>query len=475
VLAALAVLAPATPAGAHRPLTLGIHEPDADGGDTAVVAELGERGAQMIRSTVGWREVAPEAASKPAGFDAADPADPQYRWGRVDAFVRAAHARGLKPLITTLNAPDWAEGSGAPAGRRRSGNPGTWYPDAAEYGLFSAAVARRYSGTFPDPANPGRALPRVRYHQLWNEPNLRINITTRVRAEAADVYLRLLNAGYAAVKAVDPSNVVISGGLATYGRNGAGGGVQPQAFMRRMLCLTGSDGRGLRERRGCRQPPARFDRWGQQPYSLDRSSPTDRPVNADSGTLADLPAIRRTLDAATRYGNLLPRRRSPIWVTEFGWFSNPPGLRAGTAGQQLGKPLRLHAEFLSESAYRSWSAGVEVFLWFYLRDRAPWPGGLQRADGRPKPAQAAFRFPFFAGHGAGRSLTVWGIRHDAGQAQVRIERRAGSRWRRVATLSSDSRGMVFGRVRSGRGTYRAVVASGPRAGTASLAFRSRPR
>ena len=86
-----------------------------------------------------------------------------------------AVAHGLEPLVLTTGAPIWAEGEGRPApveeGPDARVGPGAWKPDAAAYGRFATALARRYSGAFK-PAGAASPLPRVRRFQAWNEPNL---------------------------------------------------------------------------------------------------------------------------------------------------------------------------------------------------------------------------------------------------------------------------------------------------------------
>ena len=84
-------------------------------------------------------------------------------------------------LLNITGAPAWAEGPGAPPGAQ----PGTWRPDPAQFASFATAAALRYDGRFPDPLHPGAFLPRVRYWQPWNEPNLAYYLSpqwTRVAA-----------------------------------------------------------------------------------------------------------------------------------------------------------------------------------------------------------------------------------------------------------------------------------------------------
>src|SRR5207302_6245250 len=107
----------------------------------------------------------------------------------------------------------------------RNVQDGTWKPDPAQVGQFAKAAARRYDGRFPDPSQPGATLPRVRYWQAWNEPNLDQYLTPQwipthggnFAAASPNVYRPLLNAFYSAVKSVDGSNFVLTAGMAPYG------------------------------------------------------------------------------------------------------------------------------------------------------------------------------------------------------------------------------------------------------------------
>ena len=130
------------------------------------LARIRGAGATVVRIPVDWRDIA--AAAPPPGFQARDPANPGYNFARIDASVSSAVAAGLTPLLVVFHAPAFAE---AP-GRWPYAYPGSWAPSPAALEDFSAALARRYDGSFPDPAVPGRALPRVRLFQAWNEPNL---------------------------------------------------------------------------------------------------------------------------------------------------------------------------------------------------------------------------------------------------------------------------------------------------------------
>jgi len=153
--------------------------------------------AGIVRFDVQWRGLVGAKPTKPR-----NPADQAYDFSELDAAITAAASRGRKVMLTVYSAPDWAEGPNRPAWAR----PGTWKPDPAHYGEFARALARRYAGSFPDPRGGG-TLPRVRYFEAWNEPNLGdpeggafaaggswLNPQWRGRrAKSPKLYVRLLN------------------------------------------------------------------------------------------------------------------------------------------------------------------------------------------------------------------------------------------------------------------------------------------
>src|SRR4051812_22385158 len=162
LLTALAAVA-LTAAPAHASKTQeSIFQDDATllGDDTAkreqTLDEMQALGVDTVRALVLWNRVAPDATSstKPAGFDASNPdAYPAGNWGRLDALVQGAQARGMQVLLTpTGPGPGWASDcSGDYAARR------ICKPNPAEFGAFVTALGRRYQS--------------VKRWSIWNEPN----------------------------------------------------------------------------------------------------------------------------------------------------------------------------------------------------------------------------------------------------------------------------------------------------------------
>ena len=337
-------------------------------------------------------------------------------------------------LASFTGAPAWVDARGRP----RDVTPGTWKPSPKALEEYGAALARRYSGRFPDPARPGQRLPRVRAFQVWNEPNLDKYLNpqwTRTRATSPKVYRGMLNGFYRGVKSVGSKALVVTAGTAPFGDAQPGGRrVQPARFWRELLCLRSI--RGAIRRVPCRTP-ARFDVLAHHPYSVGR--PRRKALNADDVSIPDIVKLTRLLRIAERSGRALPRKRHPVWVTETSYDSSPP--------DPDGVPSATHARWLAEAFYLLWRQGVNTITWFQVRDQLPVPSfaasnqsGVYLADGRAKLAARAFRFPLVAERATRTSHRVWGRSPVAGR--VRIQRRSGTRWRTVRTARA-TRGGTF--------------------------------
>ncbi|MEJ7825958.1 MAG: hypothetical protein WKF48_11040 [Solirubrobacteraceae bacterium] len=441
MLAASAVaLAVAPSAHAARALALGFFdsvysaapaERDPWLGRTAAV------NANIVRIDIGWP--APNTATRPAGFDARDPADPRYDFRRADASIVAAAGRGLQILASFTGAPRWADAGGRPAGV----TPGTWKPSTQALEDYGAALARRYSGTFADPARPGRRLPKVKAFQPWNEPNLSKYLNPQWngrRTASPALYRRMLTGFHRGVKSVNAKAIVVTAGTAPFGDpQPRGKRIQPARFWRELLCLRRGRGRQLRTSK-C-PAPARFDVLAHHPYSVGQ--PRRKALNADDVSIPDIGKLTRLLRTAERSRRALPRKRHPLWITEISYDSKPP--------DPDGVPEATHARFLEEAFYLLWRQGVATIVWFQVRDQLPLPSfaatsqsGVFLHDGRPKLAAVAFRFPFVAERAGGKSLRVWGRSPRAGR--VTIQRRAAAGWRTLRSVRVARNGTFHMRV-----------------------------
>ncbi|MCB8914435.1 MAG: hypothetical protein H6532_01180 [Thermoleophilales bacterium] len=393
-------------------------------------------GGDMVRVLIYWRNVAP--SKMPSSWDPANPADSHYDWSEYDRQVERAREAGLEPLVELYSAPDWAE-------RCKVKDPDSYKgicdPNPNDFSRFATAAAKRYSGNF-------QGLPRVRYWEPWNEPNLSVFFQPQFRKGkkvSPALYRELLNRFAGAVQGVNRSNMVIGGGLAP---NGVKGSIGPMDFTRRVLCMQGR--KKPKVKRGC-GGRGRFDIWATNPFTT--GGPTHKSADPDSVALGDLPGLRKLINASKRSGKVVSRKKSiPLWVTEFSWDSKPsdPG----------GLPMRILTRWTSEAMYRAWKAGVSRFMWLTLRDwprpeGVPWNQtidsglyfrGATIEKDRPKPNLQAFRFPFVT-FPARKGITIWGRTASSTSGKVTIEYKKGGKWRKLATVRANRNGIFQASIR----------------------------
>ena len=438
-----------TLANPRQPLVTGfVAIPPSDGTESTVFFQNVTRaGGGLLRLFVYWDRVAPGGTSAPPGFDARDPNDTGYRWSDLDQRVRDAVSHGVAPIISAFYAPYWAL-----EGKQTSGR-GAVRPSPQAYADFMTAVATRYSGRY-------EGLPRVRYFEIWNEPNLEEYLSPQWdeggKPVSPDWYREMVNQSAQAIHAVNGDNIVIAGSLAPFGGevNDPSGGrvpfpirMHPLEFMRQMLCMS----KGAKPQPTC-TAASTFDAWSHHPYTY--GGPTHQAYHSDDVSIGDLGEMRTLLKAAEKAGHIRSARDVGFWVTEFSYDTNPP--------DPLGLSTALHARWVSESLYRMWRDGVSVVTWFTMRDE-PFPQGMFQAslyyrgqDGiasdKPKPSLRAFRFPFVAFKQKNGSITYWGRTPTSTKKAVVVEQKQGPRWRRLVTPAVDRYGIFQGKVTNAKGS-----------------------
>lgn len=462
-------------------------------------------GVDRVRVSVFWHLLAPspDARERPA-FDAADPASyAPEAWDRYDRIVRAARDHGLALLFTVTGpAPLWAT---APA--PRAAFERTWMPSAAELQSFVTALGTRYSGSYrddvpapapqddggflglegPPPSPAGEAIPRVDAWSVWNEPNHPGWLTPQWRrasgrpfAASPGAYRALVDATWAGLSASGHAgDLFLLGETAPKGWRGrkAISAMRPLEFVRELYCL---DRRfrpyrgGAAAVRGCPADgtgfasahPALFQAGGfaHHAYGFSASPARARAAHRDEAQLADLGRLTSTLDRAfARWGQ---GARLGIWITEYGYETNPPDRFGGVSWAR-------QAAYLDQAAYVAYrNPRVASIAQFLLYDDLPWArfprrdprhwstlqSGLLTADGTAKPSFAGFRAPIHVVR-SGRRLVVFGqLRRPGGTLSARVER-VGARASGgpVATATTnDPRGFLELSVPAARGDYRIV-------------------
>jgi hypothetical protein len=377
--------------------------------------------SRVIRIPVAWFAIAQTEPANPKA-----PEDPAYEWGNLDGRVREIVNRGMEPLLSIYGTPSWARTSKSYGTTRSTPRP-------EDFAAFAEAAARRYTG-----ATAG--LPRVRYFQLWNEPNLGTYLDP---SDSVDQYRAMVNAAYAAIHGVSAANRVVAGGLAPYASSKDD--IAPLRFMRELLCMSG----GSHPHATCTKTIS-FDIWSHHPYTT--GGPNHSAAARDDVSLGDLPEMHRLLQAADHAGHVKPGKPD-FWITEFSWDTKGP--------DPDGVPLARHARWVAQAFYNMWRSGVSLCVWFQLRDNPKgtftwgqtWQSGLyfrtteKYAQEKAKPVRQVLRFPFVA-LPEGGGARIWGRTPTNGAASVTIERRSGSKWLRVTSLKAGAYG-VFNRRLSG--------------------------
>lgn len=413
--------APVVTTGPTAPLATGIAGPLFSGSQAPTAFALTRQaGATYARFVVSWASIAPRTLPL-SGFDPTDPASPYYTWSALDSSVSAAEAAGVTPILDIVSPPVWAY----------SVPPGTWTggsPQIPALRAFATAIATHYDGSGSGPI--------AHVFSVWNEPNYSKNLYP----QSPPFYRAMVNAVADSVHAVDPSDLVLAGELAPFrnlpsskDRNHA---IPPLTFMQRMLCISST----APVHRTC-DSPARFDVWTHHPYS--NTGPFGKAKFKGGVELGDLPAMTTLLQTAQRLGAIVSAHPVQLWVTEFGWSSNPPN--------KNGVPLLLEVRWVAESMYQLWRSGVGVGIWFQLEDRGiktPNQSGLyfhasSLANAVAKPLLTPFRFPFVAYLKAHGTVQIWGRDVTSDSQVVTIqERRGGSgKWTTAATVTANSYGI----------------------------------
>jgi hypothetical protein len=410
----------------------------------AAVAEWRAAGVDAVRIFARWGAVAPapDAVTPPSGFDGRDPG--AYDWRAVDRAVDAVRGAGMRVVLTVTGwGPVW--GSEFPGQR----NP-RWKPSPRLFADFAAAVATRYGD-------------RVDRYVVWNEPNVALWMQPQSVCSsrgsctpfAPHHYRRIFRAAAPAIRAADPGAQVMIGALAPRGTSAtsANANLRPLAFLRALGCV---NARYRRVRTGAcasfAAPAA--DLLAYHPHGLKLSPSTPDPVR-DQAHLADLGRLTTVVDRITAAGGLRVRgaTRFPLYLDEYAYQTRPPD-------RVLGVSTAAQASYLAQSAYLAWShPRVRGLAWYVWRDEplaggtGGWQSGLRFVDGAAKPALAVFPKPFWAARRDRRTVRLWGQVRPGGAHAATIERRSGSSWRAVATVTTGADGAFRRDVRTG-GTYR---------------------
>jgi len=281
-------------------------------------------------------------------------------WEKYDHIVGLAEQYGLEVVPRLSNPPAWT--------RALTDTIGTHAPpDAlADWGDYIYAVVSRYRG-------------RVRYYQLWNEPN--IYDEWGEQPVDPEGYTRLLCEGYRRAKEADPDVVIISGALAPtvslYPGPGPGTGLNDFVFLQRMYDAGAAD---------C------FDILAVNDYML-WSGPTDRRMRPLNINFARPIYIR---DIMVANGDAA----KPIWISEMNSNAvpnDPDIVDVGRFGQVTPEQQARYAPLAYQRAMEEWPWVGVVNFWFFKRasdaerDQSWYYFRMVEPDFTPMPVYEAMR------------------------------------------------------------------------------------
>ena len=280
-------------------------------------------------------------------WGALEPQPGVYDWSAADAWIDDIVAAGLVPLVVLDGSPAWAR---AEQDRAPADNPLAPPADPQDMASFAAAFAARYG-------------PKVRYYQVWDEPNIAPHWGNH-RIEPV-AYAQLLKAVAPAIRAADPHAIIAAAALAPTADRGHTA-IDEIYFLQRMVAAGAADS---------------FDAVAIQPFGFGYAPGNARqlPSVLDFQRAA---LIRRAL-AAMGLGD------KPLWAVRYGWNRAPNGVWGAVTPQAQAA----YAVDAMDLAWRRWP-WLEALGWAVDRPAAApgdprWGFALSAPDGAPAPVLAA--------------------------------------------------------------------------------------
>lgn len=318
-----------------------------------------DMGARYVRMQVPWEDIEIHGRGDFEDRRNIDTVGVISAWDKYDHIVAVANKLDLELIMRLDRPPDWAREGFRTSPYFQEGlqiDPNSTGPpdDNADFGNFVYTIVERYEG-------------KVRFFQIWNEPNL-MNEWNWQTPRPED-FVDLLRVAYTAARAANPNAVILFPSLAPTD------GLDKRAPMSELDYLD----RVYRAGGG-----AYFDIMSAQAYGLGQPPDEHRYVrlrNLDNwvwthpiDTRTDVSRVVLIREIMERHGD----GDKAIWIGEFGWNSAPeriPPARRFTWGQPVSEEQK--AAYIIgqiERARREWPWIGVMHVWM-LRY-----GGYQEPD-----------------------------------------------------------------------------------------------
>lgn len=271
-----------------------------------------------IKQQFPWQDI--EIAAK-GDFTDKRSSEAKSAWDKYDRIVGYAEQYGVQVVARIDKAPQWA-----------GGVPG----NAAAYYDFLEAVLRHYNG-------------RIKYIQVWNEPNLS---DEWVPGQVPDPrqYTEFLRGAYQRIKQVDPSVFVISAPMAaTTEPEGSTRGMNELTYWQRMYEAGAQDA---------------FDIVSANAYGL--ADPPDALPSPETLNFRRVELLRQIMEQNGDGGK-------QVWFNEYGWNANPgpPKLSDNETLKYRQVTKEQQAQYTVDGityARQNWPWAGVVFIWYLRQD-----------------------------------------------------------------------------------------------------------
>ena len=311
-------------------------EPDPAAREKAVKM-ASEAGFHWLRQEFPWEDI--EIHGK-GDFEDRRHTPRRSAWEKYDNIVALAEKYDMALIVRVSNPPAWA--------RARGDEVGAYAPpdNYQDYADFVTEVVSRYKG-------------RIKYYQLWNEPNIYPEWGSY--AISPEDYTQLLCTAAAAARAANPDAVIINGAMASTivmdpAAPPPGNALNDMLFMQRMYDAGAAS---------C------FDIMAMQGYGL-WSGPTDRRMNPRVLNFSH-PLYMRDLMVANGDAH------KPIWISEMNWDAVPDSVANKPFGQVTEQQQGRYLVEAYQRIQREWPWLGVANVWYLKRPDDSW-----KKEGKPE-------------------------------------------------------------------------------------------
>ncbi len=289
-----------------------------------------EAGFHWLRQEFPWQDI--EIHGK---GDFTDRRNPTARssWEKYDEIVDLADKYGMELIVRISTPPSWT--------RAKGDEVGTFAPpdDYEDFGDFVYQVVSRYKG-------------RVKFYQLWNEPNIYPEWGSY--SISPEDYTRLLKTGATRAREADPNVVIIAGALASTielapDAPPPGNALNDLFFLQRMYDAGAAP---------------YFDIMAMQGYGL-WSGPTDRRMQPRVMNFGRPQFIR---DLMVKNGDA----NKPIWISEMGWNAVPENAPDQRFGRVTPEQQAHYTVLGYDRAQSEWPWAGVINTWYFKRASDEW-------------------------------------------------------------------------------------------------------